>query len=92
MPGQAVRKAAVNLNGVSIAYIMGTVNAALALLVSFGVGLNNSQVASITALINAAMILTVHMSHRVGEAAALGRPSEKSREAFGVQRREGDGT
>lgn len=57
-----------NLNGISIAYIMGIVNALLSMLLAFGVGLNEQQQATITAFVNASLIALTHISHRLGEA------------------------
>lgn len=67
-----VTRAAVTLNGISIAYVMGVVNALFACLVSFGIGLTDTEIGSLCLLINAALIACVHFSHRVGEATATG--------------------
>ena len=85
-----IKAAALNLNGISIAYIMGLVNALLACLLAFGVHLDDQEIASLVALINAGLILAVHIGHRVGEASALGQSQQRSRENFGVAQREGD--
>ncbi len=63
-----VKKAAETFNGITIAYVMGFVNAVLACVCSFGVSLSPTQQGSIVALVNAGLILCVHMGHRVGEA------------------------
>lgn len=77
-----ITKAALNLNGISIAYIMGVANAAFGMLIAFGVTLTDSQVSYITALLNAVLILAVHVGHRVGEATATGSASERSVQTF----------
>lgn len=56
-----------NFNGITIAYVMGLVNAVLALLLAFGINLTPSETGSITALVNAAFVLIAHSTHRVGE-------------------------
>ena len=86
----SVRSVAVNLNGISIAYVMGLVNAMFACLVAFGVGLTDQEIASVSALINAAMILAVHFGHRVGEASASGVSTAHSRAGLGVESRSTD--
>lgn len=73
-----ITRAAVTLNGISIAYVMGLVNAAFACLVAFGVELSDQEIASVSALINASLILAVHFGHRVGEATASGAASQTS--------------
>lgn len=57
-----------NLNGISIAYIMALVNAALSMLLAFGLNLTIQEQASITAFVNAALVALAHISHRLGEA------------------------
>ena len=74
-----IAKAAVTLNGISIAYIMALVNALLACLLAFGVHLSDQEIASLVALINAGMVLAVHIGHRVGEATASGASGGNSR-------------
>lgn len=54
-----------SLNGITIAYAMGLVNALLGLLFSFGVTLNNDQRSYIVAAINAALVFVAHVSHQV---------------------------
>lgn len=73
-------KAAVTLNGISIAYVMGLVNALLACLLAFGVHLTDQEIAALATLINAAMVLAVHMGHRVGEATSSGAAGATSRQ------------
>lgn len=73
-----IRTAAINLNGISIAYVMGFVNALLACLLAFGVHLSDTEIASVAGLINAGMVLAVHFGHRVGEATASGASAAKS--------------
>ena len=85
-----VRSAALNLNGISIAYVMGLVNGIFACLVAFGVSLNDQEIASVSALINAALILAVHFGHRVGEASASGVATAQSRIGMGVEHRHDD--
>jgi hypothetical protein len=72
-------KAAVQLNGISIAYIMALVNAVLACLLAFGVSLTDQEIAAIVGLVNAAMALAIHIGHRVGEATASGASGGTSR-------------
>lgn len=73
-----ITKAAVTFNGITIAYVMGLVNAVFACLLAFGVSLTDAEIASVSALINAAMILAVHFGHRVGEATSSGAAQESS--------------
>ncbi len=75
---QPMRKAAVTLNGITVAYMMGFVNAVLACLLAFGVDLNEAQQASIATLVNASLVLAVHLSHRLGEVVALGMDTQHS--------------
>lgn len=65
-----VRSMAQTFNGITIAYVMGLVNAVLACVGSFGVNLSETQQGAIVALVNAGLILCVHMGHRVGEASS----------------------
>lgn len=51
------------LNGVTVAYVMGLANAALALVVAFGVNLTPTQQGTITALVNAFLVLVAHASY-----------------------------
>lgn len=67
-----ITKAALNLNGITIAYVMGLVNAALACLLAFGVTMTDIQIGAVATLVNAALILCVHVGHRVGEATSSG--------------------
>lgn len=64
-----MRLAAVNLNGISIAYAIGFVNATMALVASFGISLDPTQRAAIVVFVNSALVLAIHLAHRVGEAA-----------------------
>lgn len=75
---QPMRKAAVTMNGITVAYMMGVVNALLATLLSFGVDLNTVQQASIATLVNASLVLAVHLAHRLGETVALGADTAHS--------------
>lgn len=75
----AVRRVAVNMNGISVAYLMGVVNAVLAAMVAFGVHLNDSQQVAVAGLVNAALILGIHLAHRLGEVQAAGGSGALSR-------------
>lgn len=68
----AVRKVAVTLNGISIAYVIGLVNAIMAAVNAFGLNLNDTQRVAIVGLVNAALVLAIHLSHRIGEAQSSG--------------------
>jgi hypothetical protein len=63
-----MRRVAVTFNGISIAYVLGFVNAVMAVINAFGLNLNETQRVAVVGLVNAALILAVHMAHRVGEA------------------------
>lgn len=65
---QSMRRVAVTFNGISIAYVLGLVNAVMACVNAFGLDLNETQRVAVVGLVNAALILAVHMAHRVGEA------------------------
>lgn len=73
-----IRSAAINLNGISIAYVMGFVNALLACLLAFGVHLTDTEIAAVAGLVNAGLVLAVHFGHRVGEATASGASAARS--------------
>lgn len=75
---QPVRRLAVNLNGITIAYVMGLVNALLATLLAYGVHLTDEEIATTAALVNASLVLAVHVGHRVGESVASGAASRTS--------------
>lgn len=64
-----------NFNGITMAYVMGFVNAALALLIAFGIHFNDQQQGAVITFVNAAMIVAVHLGHRLGEAAPTPLPS-----------------
>jgi hypothetical protein len=51
------------INGVAMAYIIGLVNAGLALVISFGVTLTEGQQAGIVGFVNAGLILVAHVSY-----------------------------
>lgn len=68
-----MRKIAVNLNGITIAYVMGLTNAVLVCVMAFGVQLNDTQRTAVAGLVNAALVLAIHLAHRIGEAAASGQ-------------------
>lgn len=76
-----IRTAAINLNGITIAYVMAFANAVFACLVAFGVTLTDTEIAALLGLGNASMVLAVHIGHRVGEATATGSAGAKSRAA-----------
>jgi hypothetical protein len=69
---RVITKLATNLNGITIAYVMGLANAVLACLLAFGVHLTDTQTGALAAVVNAVLILAVHVGHRVGEATASG--------------------
>lgn len=75
-------KAALNLNGISIAYIMGVANAAFACLVAYGITLTDAEIGATMGLLNAVLILAVHIGHRVGEATASGSSTARSEQMF----------
>ena len=56
-----------SINGVALAYAMGLTNAAMALVISFGVSLSETQQASIFAFVNAALVLVAHVSHNAAK-------------------------
>lgn len=51
------------LNGISVALIMGVVNAGLAMMLTFGVNLSQSQQGSIQAFVNAMLVLVAAVAH-----------------------------
>ncbi len=55
------------LNGVSIAYTMGVINAFLAMLFSFGVHITSDQRGYVVAFVNACFILVAHVSYAQGK-------------------------
>lgn len=67
-----MRKVAVTMNGISIAYVLGFVNAVLAAINAFGLNLNDTQRVAVVGLVNAGMVLAIHLSHRIGEAQSSG--------------------
>ena len=80
-----VTKAAKNLNGITIAYVMGVANALFALMLAYGVHLTDAEIASTLAFINTVLVLAVHVGHRVGEATASGSAAERSAQSFATQ-------
>lgn len=76
MPVRIVRRAAVSMNGIGVAYLIGFVNAVMATVNAFGINLNDTQRVAIVSLVNAALILSVHLAHRIGEATVTGRTTE----------------
>ncbi len=67
------------MNGISVAYLMGFVNAALATVAAFGVNLNDVQRVAVASLVNASLVLAIHLAHRIGEVAAAGGSGAMSR-------------
>jgi hypothetical protein len=51
------------LDGISVAVVMGIVNAALAMLLAFGVNMTDAQVGTVTAFVNALLILVASVAH-----------------------------
>lgn len=78
-PAHPVRRIAVTMNGISVAYLMGVVNAALATIAAFGVNMNDTQRVAVAALVNSALVLGIHLSHRLGEVQAAGGSGALSR-------------
>jgi hypothetical protein len=68
-----MRQVALNLNGISIAYVIGFVNAVMSACMAFGLNMNDTQRVAIVGLVNAALVLAIHLSHRIGEAQASGQ-------------------
>src|SRR5207248_1761894 len=54
----------VDVNGISVALVMGVVNAGLAMLLSFGVNLSESQAGTIQAFVNALLVAVVAVAHQ----------------------------
>ena len=79
--GHMVRRTAANLNGISVAYLIGLINTALANVNAFGVHLNGEQTGTLAAILNGSIVLTVHLSHRVGEAMVSGEAAAFSQAA-----------
>lgn len=65
--GHPMMRLARTFNGITIAYVMGLVNALLALLLAFGLTITPAEQGSIVAFVNAALVLVTHAGHRVGE-------------------------
>lgn len=74
----SIRHFTTTMNGITIAYVMGLVNASLATLAAYGATLTPEEQASTIALVNAALILAVHVGHRVGEGVASGSAAASS--------------
>lgn len=51
------------LNGISVALVMGVVNAGLAMMLSFGVNLTHDQQGTIQAFVNALLVAVVAAAH-----------------------------
>jgi len=62
-----VTRLAWTLNGITIAYLMGLVNAMMAMLLAFGLKMTPEEQASIVAFFNAALVAVAHLTHRLGE-------------------------
>lgn len=73
-----IKALAQNFNGITMAYVMGLVNALLGLLLAFGVNLSETQQGAIIAFVNAAMIVMAHMGHRLGEVSVTPLPPATS--------------
>lgn len=73
-----VTKLAKNLNGITIAYVMGLASAIFSLLRAFGVPMTPTQQGAIGAVLSAMLILAVQVGHRVGEAVATGASHAQS--------------
>ena len=54
----------VDVNGISVALVMGVVNAGLAMLLSFGINLSQQQAGTIQAFVNALLIMVVAVAHQ----------------------------
>jgi len=59
-----VSKWIVDVNGISVALVMGVVNAGLAMLLSFGINLSQQQAGTIQAFVNALLIMVVAVAHQ----------------------------
>lgn len=75
---QPFRRAAMTMNGITVAYLMGLVNSVLGLIVSFGVNLTIQEQAYIVGVVNCSLVLAVHLGHRLGEVVALGTDTQHS--------------
>lgn len=75
----AVRRAAVNLNGISVAYFLAVVNSVMVTVGAFGVDLNAEQRVAVATLVNAVCALGIHLAHRMGEVQAAGGSGQLSR-------------
>ena len=51
------------LNGISVALVMGVVNAGLALVLAFGLNVTQSQVGAIQAFVNALLVMVAAVAH-----------------------------
>src|SRR5690348_7829405 len=74
-----VRRVAVSMNGIGVAYLMGVVNAGMVTVAAFGVDLNETQRVAVASFVNASLILGIHLAHRIGEVAAAGGSGAMSR-------------
>ena len=52
-----------DLNGISVALVMGFVNAGLALLLAFGINLTGDQSGAIQAFVNALLVMVASVAH-----------------------------
>jgi hypothetical protein len=76
-----IRHLAATMNGITIAYVMGLVNAVLAAVAAWGVPLTPQETATTATLVNAGLVLAIHIGHRVGEAVASGAGARTSQAA-----------
>lgn len=51
------------LNGISVALVMGVVNAGLAMVLAFGIPLSQSEVGTIQGFVNACLVLVAAVAH-----------------------------
>lgn len=71
------------LNGVSVAYAMGLVNAGMALVISFGIRITESQQAGIVGFVNAGLILVAHVSYAQAKHSKIVIPAPPVDESHG---------
>lgn len=53
-----------DLNGISVALIMGVVNAGLSMMLSFGVTITHTQASAIQAFVNGLLVLVAAVAHK----------------------------
>lgn len=54
-------------NGITVAFLMGGVNALFGVLTAFGVTLSDTEISALDAFVNFALVLGIWIAHRVGE-------------------------